>query len=230
MSKNFLLLLLAVLLLAGCGRNAAEPAPLPTLAPVAAPDGPPAEGVRTFVIVPDQSEALYLVDEEFLEDALSKLGINAGNVVVTGRTQAVSGELALTLDDLPASPFGRFQVDLRTLRTDQASRDKWIRENGPRFNQYPSAEFVATRAEGLPASVADGEEVRFTLHGEMTIREQTSPAAFAVRAVLNGDTLSGSAETNLTMTQFGIDPPSFLRTLTVADPFRVVVNFTAVSK
>ena len=42
----------------------------------------PATGLSTFVIVPEESRASYVVSEEFFEDALAKLGIEAGNVEV----------------------------------------------------------------------------------------------------------------------------------------------------
>ena len=39
------------------------------------------EGMRTFVVVPDQSTASYLVDEEFFGGALDKLGITPANTM-----------------------------------------------------------------------------------------------------------------------------------------------------
>jgi polyisoprenoid-binding protein YceI len=63
--------------------------------------------------------------------------------------------------------------------------------------------------------------------GDLTIREVTQPVIFDVSATLNGDTATGVATADLRMTDFGIEPPNFANTLTVADEFSVEVEFTA---
>lgn len=188
----------------------------------------PAAGLRTFTIIPEESSAAYLVDEEFFEDALSKLGINAGAVDVVGITPAIQGQIQF---DLASGDLGQtlISADLSQLSTDQSARDRWLRENGggPQFGSFPQATFVAESAEGLPASISDGQEVQFTLNGQLTVRDTTSPVSFDVTAVLNGDTLSGVAETRLLMSSLGITPPDFARTLRVADEFGIRVELTA---
>ena len=57
-------------------------------------------GMRTFVIVPEESRASYLANEEFFEDALSKYGISAGKNDVTGSTQVIEGQLQLNPSDM----------------------------------------------------------------------------------------------------------------------------------
>lgn len=233
--KKITLLLFLLSLLAACAQPAAPtaaPAP-PTEAPAteAAPaveNAAPVVGQRTFIIVPAESKASYLVDEEFFAGALTKLGIAAGLADVIGSTQEIEGRLTLNLDDLSA-PLGEntFTVKMNTFTTDQRNRDKWIRENGPRFNDYPLATFTATSIEGAPATYTEGEEVSFKLGGDLTIREITQPVIFDVTATLRGDTLTGVATTRLKMSDFGIEPPNFANTLTVADEFGIEVQITA---
>lgn len=232
--------LLLLLLSAACG-GAEAPAPTATPVPPTAttpaeqPAEPSAEptpaaaaGVTTFVIVPAESRASYMVTEEFFEGALEKLGISAGLADVVGSTQQIGGQIQIDLGDLSAPPGeNRFTVQLNTLATTRSARDRWIRENGPEFNRYPQAEFVASTLAGLPAAVASGDTVTFQMIGELTIREVTQPATFDVTATLDGDTLTGNATTSFLMSDFGIDPPSFVNTLTVADPVTVEVAFTA---
>ncbi len=220
--------LLASLALAACGA-ATTPAPAPTAPPPAAePAAPAANGLRTFVIVPEASKASYIVDEEFFADALSKYNIAAGRVKTTGSTQEIAGQLQLNLGDM-AAPLGdnRFTVQMNTLSSDQALRDGWLRTSGPRFNQFPTAEFVATGIEGAPASYNEGEEVQFQLVGNLTIREITQPATFDVTAALQGDTITGVATARALLSDFGIDPPNFANTLVVADEFAIEVEITA---
>lgn len=185
-------------------------------------------GVRTFVIVPSESVASYIADEEFFSDALTKYGINAGKQDTIGTTQEISGAITLDLDNL-ANALGdnRFVVMLNTLESDQGLRDGYIRGNGPRFNQYPLAIFVANAIEGAPDSYSDGDEVSFKLLGDLTIRDITLPATFDVSARLTGDILTGVAQTSVKLSDFGIPELSFLNTLTVADDMGIKLEFTA---
>ena len=221
-----------VLVLAACGGQA-TPAPEPAAAAPAAEapsqgSGEAVAGQRTFVIVPAESKASYLVDEEFFAGALDKLGIAAGLADVVGSTQEIEGQLTLNLDNLgEALGDNSFTVKMNTLATDQDRRDDWIRENGPRFNDFPLATFTATAIEGAPAAYNDGDEVSFKMAGDLTVREVTQPATFDVTARLAGDTLTGVATTRLLMSTFGIEPPNFANTLTVADEFGIEVQFTA---
>ncbi|UCC53705.1 MAG: YceI family protein [Anaerolineaceae bacterium] len=188
----------------------------------------PITGLRTFVIVPEESQASYLVDEEFLENALSKLGIEAGQKDVVGTTPEVSGQLQLNLEDLSAVlGENEFAVDLSQLTSDQDRRDNWIRENGPTFDRFPMATFTATAVSGLPDNYDEGQEIQFQVSGDLTVHEVTLPVTFDVTATLQDDTLTGVLETRRLMSDFGIDPPAFAGTLTVADEFGIRVEFTA---
>lgn len=223
-------LLLAVL--AACGSPSAPAAtpPASTTEAAASVGAAPAEigGQRTFVIDPAASKASYLASEEFFGGALEKYGIPAGLNDVVGTTQEVAGRLQLNLDDLAAAlGENSFTVQMNTFTTDQVLRDQWIRENGPSFNKYPEARFVATAVEGAPASYSDGQEVSFKLVGDLTIREITQPATFDVTAKITGATLTGVATTQLKMSDFGIQQLNFANTLTVDDEFGIEVQFTA---
>jgi polyisoprenoid-binding protein YceI len=188
-----------------------------------------ASGLNTYVIIPAESRASYLVDEEFLEDALSKLGIEAGRQDVVGSTQSVEGQLQF---DPETFTLGEnvFSVDMTSLESDQERRDNWIRENGPNFSQFPAATFTATNLSGLPDSYEEGTEVQFQVEGELTVRGVTLPVTFDAQAKLDEDVISGVLVTRRLMSDFGIDPPSFARTLTVADEFGIQVEFTAVKQ
>ncbi|MCB9139938.1 MAG: YceI family protein [Caldilineaceae bacterium] len=183
-------------------------------------------GTRTFIIAPASSTAAYIVNEEFFSLALDKLGIEAGKRVVTGSTSNVTGQLTVNFDAGTVEE-GRIVVDMTTLTTDQNRRDNWIREDGPRFNQFPEAVFVVTDVENAPAEYAAGETVTFQLLGDLTVRDVTRPVTFDVTAAVDGSTLTGVAETSLNISDFGIEPPDFANTLTVADPFTIRVELTA---
>lgn len=230
-TQLFLLLLAALLLAACAGAAAPAPTPAPTTPPAPAQPAaadPPVEGLRTFVIVPAESKASYIVDEEFFAAAREKYNIDAGQVKTVGSTQEIAGQLQLNLGDLTA-PLGdnRFTVQLNTLDSDQILRDRWLRSNGPRFNDFPTAEFVATGVEGAPASYVEGQEVQFQLPGNLTLRDITQPVVFNVTAALQGGTIRGTAVATARLSDFGIDPPNFANTLVVGDEFSIEVEITA---
>jgi polyisoprenoid-binding protein YceI len=248
--------LLAMLLVACGGSTASSP---PTSTPIPVPEAPeeqpqesapeaaypgeapaaaaPAEGypaqaggMRTFVIVPAESSASYLADEEFFEDALDKLGIGPGLNSVVGTTNEVAGQIQVDLSSAQnALGDTMISANLAGLTTDQQMRDQWIRDNnnGPNFGAFPPATFKATSVSGLPENYVEGQEVQFQLTGDLTVREVTRPVTFDVTAAIEGGTLTGTAETQLLMSELGITPPAFARTLTVDDEFGIRVQLVA---
>lgn len=247
MRKTFLLLVivtLSMVALSACGgssENASEPveATVPESASSPAPENPAGEtsgkqsatapeGMRTFVIVPEESRASYIVEEEFFAGALSRLNIEAGLYETVGSTQEIQGQLQLNLNDMSnALGSNHFTVNIASLTSDQSRRDRAIRERLLQLNQYSTAEFVATAIEGLPENYAEGEEVNFKLVGDLTMREVTRPVIFDVTATLQGDTITGVATTQLRLTDFGFNPPNLVNLLSVADEFTVQVEFAA---
>ena len=221
--------LLLTVLLAACG-GGAEPTAVPTTAPEPAEESVSEAapvGVRTFVVVPEESQASYIVDEEFLSEALSKLGIEAGKKVVVGTTPGVSGEIQLNLESAEPVESAQFSVDMAGLKTDQDRRDNWLKDNAIETSRFPAATFTATSVTGFPESINEGEEISFQLVGDLTVRDVTKSVTFEVTAVLSDDTIKGTAVLPLKLTDFGIDPPDFANTLKVADEFRIEVTLVA---
>lgn len=230
---SLLLLLLIALLPAACGGTAAAPTAEPEPAaeeeaPAAAEsDAAPTGGTQTFVVVTEESQASYIVNEEFFADALEKLGIAAGEKVVVGTTPDVSGEIQLNFDGADLVEAAQFTVDMTGLSTDQSRRDEWLQDNAIETSAFPQATFTATSFSGLPETYTEGEAVNFQMTGDLTVRDVTNSVTFDVTAVHSGDTLSGTATLDLQMSDFGITPPDFVNTLTVADAFTIEVDITA---
>ena len=82
-------------------------------------------------------------------------------------------------------------------------------------------------ADGTFDDLTEGQEVSFKLVGNLTIREITKPVTFDVTGKLVGDTVTGTAVTQILMKDFGFDPPSIAGMLTVKDGVTIRVNFTA---
>jgi len=185
-------------------------------------------GKVTYVIDPSHSEASYSVNEQFFGLALPKYGIAAGLSDTVGRTSAIKGQFEINWDDL-SKPLGSntVTVDLSTLKSNQPLRDNWIRDNGsgPQFGAHPNATFVADSIEGAPTSYTPGQPVKFKVNGNLTVHDVTKPATWDVSALMQDGVISGTATTDLKMSDFGITPPDFANTLTVQDDFKVNFNF-----
>lgn len=171
-------------------------------APPATPAGDGAAmaaGVRHFVIVPEESEAKYVVRE-------SLRGIMTNAV---GTTRAIEGNIYLTPESLSTENESSFRVDLSTLESDEGRRDNFIKQNTLQTDQFQYATFVMEEVSGFPAGYAgDDSEVEMTMTGTLTIRDVSMPVTWAVKARQLGETLSAVADLTITFQDFGMSPPS----------------------
>ncbi len=220
-------LVLAAALVAGCARGAAQPQP--EHPPAAAPQSPrtaereaapaasedrapaSADGIAYHVDT-TRSEASYAVDETFLGQRL--------DVTAVGRTSAIAG--AIVLQDGVIQP-STVEVDLTTLRSDQARRDNQVQRVLDTRN-HPKAVYRIERAEGDPV-LAEGQEVPIRLTGTMTIKGVDRPLTFEGTAKLENGVLTLTAEATFAMTDFGVDPPNIANFVAVEDEVTVRVTF-----
>ncbi len=225
--KRFTLLILVCLgfLLAACAPAATQTqppaAPVSTIAPApadqtatkdapaqpgAASPGAPVTGddIRIYTITGDKTTVHYEVDEVFFSEN------NRLNTAI-GVTNAVSGDVQLNFTDPQKSTLGEITADISTLKSDSNRRDNAIRDRWLESARFPIVKFVTTSVEGLPADYAMGTQINFKVNGDMTIRDTTRPVTFDVSAVLDGDTLTGTATTQILMTDFGFQPPGYCR-------------------
>lgn len=243
MRQRAVVLWLAVLLtfaLAACGGGRADPAPVPPAAepapaaptaPLPAADAEPAaaeepapaapatpvagEGSR-YVIVGSESTAAYAVKEQFANRDLPNDAV--------GSTAAVEGFLVLGPAGFGAS---RVQVDLTTLKSDEARRDNFVRDRALQTSRYPIAEFAITGSDGPVPTPDSAEPVSFGLRGVLHIRDTELPVVWEARAALQDGRLTLSAETQFALTDVGIQPPSVMGMLTSEDLVRLSVDLVA---
>lgn len=174
---------------------------------------------RLFRIVPETSEARYEVEEILFR-------IFRWNRAI-GRTRAVQGEFRLTSDGRPVRDGNWFKVDISTLTSNSANRDRMIQAYWLESEQNPLAEFIATAIEPSSIKFEEGQAVRFKLAGNMTIRQTTRPLTFEVEAALKGDTISGTAQALLRMKDFDFDPPEIPLVVWVEDSVDIVIEVSA---
>ena len=181
----------------------------------ALPEG--VEAATVYAIVPEESVARYRVQEELAQ---------VGETEAVGETRAIIGQFGFGEDGLPL-PCSRFDVDLRTLQSDQAKRDNYLYQNTLEAEKYPLATFVLRAIEGMGAPLAEGEETTLRLIGDLTLRDVTKLVAWEARVTLVDGALSGTAATMFEMSEFAIEPPSVPMVLSLDETIRLEVDLTA---
>lgn len=112
----------------------------------------------------------------------------------------------LAADGTPL-PCSRFDVDLRTLTSDEARRDNFLYDNTLKTGTYPLATFVLASIEGLDGPLAEGQATELTLVGNLSVHGVTKLIAWDATVTLDGDTLAGSAGTTFRMDDFAMKGP-----------------------
>jgi polyisoprenoid-binding protein YceI len=170
-----------------------------------------------FQIASDQSEARYKAQEELA---------NKGANEAVGKTNAFVGQILLDDQGWPLA-CSRFDVDLRTLTSDESRRDNFLYTNTLETQTYPLATFILTSVEGLDKPLADGEETQVRLIGNLTIHGETKLIAWDATIKMDGDTLTGTASTSFNMADFNITSPKVGPVISIDDTIKLEIDMTA---
>ena len=186
------------------------------------PTTPPITTARTrsFTIVPAQTTASYSVFENLVFQ-------NKPNNDAIGKTHTVQGSFKIQTSSSPNIEGMNIQVDLRTLQTDSAMRDNYVRQNSLQTDTYPYATFVSVSTKGLPSSYSDGQTVHFQLIGNMTMHGKTNKEVFDLQGKVVGSTITGTATSTMYMTDFGIQPPNLANIAIAQNKVIVTLTFKA---
>ena len=176
-------------------------------------------GTLVFQLAQGQSQAIFRVREQLVGRELPNDAV--------GTTNAVSGQLAIKADGTVDAASSRITVDLNSLSTDSTMRDGFIKQNTLQTSQYPTAEFVPTRVEGLPNPLPSSGQYAFKLTGLQTIHGVQKEVTWDVTATRDGSALNGTATTAFTFGDFGMTPPSARSVLSVVDSIRLEVALAA---
>ncbi len=202
---------------------ATAPAELPA-APTEASSAstqPPANetaGARLYRIDAAQSEVRYEVGETLFRNNRFQTAI--------GRTKGVAGDVRVDFAQPSNSQIGEIVIDVSQFTSDETRRDNYIRRDGLQSAQYPYARFVTRSIEGLPDQVAPGEDLTFTIAGDLTVKETTLPVTWIVTLRVEDDRLVGSAATEILMSDFGVGPIQ-VATLVTEDQVKLYFDFVA---
>ncbi len=196
----------------------------PTSAPAAATSAPqsgqsgaaPAGAIR-LTLVPEESEARFLVREQLAQRNLPNDAI--------GKTRSFKGALVIGPDGKVVRDQSKFTVDMATLQTDQGMRDNYVRRSVLETDKFPTADFVPTEVKGLANPLPTAGNVTFQVTGDMTVHGVTKPVTWDVTGQINGKTLTGQGKTAFKFADFGLTQPRVPVVLSIEDNIRLEVDF-----
>jgi polyisoprenoid-binding protein YceI len=147
----------------------------------------------------------YRVEEELA---------NIGAATAVGRTPDVTG--TFTFDGTTVSA-AEFTADLTTLQSDSNQRDGQLRRQALETGTYPTATFKLTQPIDLGSLPADGEVVKVTATGDLTIHGQTQSVQIPLEARLAGDVVTVTGSTEIVFADYGMNRPQSFMVLSIAD-------------
>jgi polyisoprenoid-binding protein YceI len=95
-------------------------------------------------------------------------------------------------------------VPLAQFDTGIELRNKHMKEKYLEVAKYPNAELVVAKSD-IPAAGGEGDA-----SGTMKIHGQSKPVRFHYKVAKNGDKLGVTGTTRVSLTDFGIEEPSFM--------------------
>lgn len=229
--------------LAACGGGAATVAPeatsaatqLEVSAPTDAPSEPetdtdapvateapaePAGITPNFVIVAEESEARFYIDEVLL----------GNDKRVEGISNAIAGEMVIDFANPQSSVVGPITVDAASFSTDSGNRNRAIREfifqAGRPGNGVIT--FTPVAIDGLPSSVTLGTPFEVSITGDLTIKGTTLPATFTGTITpVEENRVEGFLSTTVVWADFGLTIPSVPSVTFVDDTVLLEFEFVA---
>lgn len=177
-----------------------------------------AGGLVVYEISQGESEVRFELDED----------LRGTRITVVGTTDQVAGQLALDLSDLSTAQVGVIQINARTLATDNDFRNRAIQNEILETGAYEIISFVPTAVNGLPASAAAGEEISFTIDGDLTIRDITAPVTFTVTATaVSATQITGTATATVLRDTYGLNIPEVPSVANVENEVDLIITFVA---
>jgi polyisoprenoid-binding protein YceI len=177
----------------------------------------PAAPPTRFVLAPTGNEAQYAVREELA-------GIDFPYDAV-GKTSAITGTIAIDAKGAVVAAQSHITVDVSTLKSDRANRDRYLKTDALETNKYPKVEFAVTALKGFPAALPTTGQFTFELVGNLTVRSVTKPVTWQVTATASNGEFSGSAKTAFKFGDFGMPVPSAFMVMKLEDNLRLQYDF-----
>ena len=172
-----------------------------------------------FEIVQAESEARFSLGE-----------ILRGNPkTVVGVTDQVTGEMSVDFGNPANSQVGIIQINADSLTTVNNFRNGAIQKFVLVTNQFEFITFDPTTVAGLPDSISFGEEILFTITGELTVKDVTNEVTFDAKVIAVSETrLEGYASTIIAHADYDITIPEVQQVADVDEEVLLEIEFVVV--
>ncbi len=147
----------------------------------------------------------YRVDEELA---------TVGAATAVGRTPDVTGSLTLDGTQISAAEMS---ADLTTLQSDESRRDGQLKRQALETDQFPTATFSLTQPIDLGSGPVDGQVMKATATGDLTIHGVTKSVEIPVEALLSNDVVTVTGSIDILFADYSIDRPTSFAVLSIAD-------------
>ncbi|MFP4508788.1 MAG: YceI family protein [Spirochaetaceae bacterium] len=150
-------------------------------------------------LVPQESTASFVVDEILRGEPNT----------VTGITDQLDGSVLLSFES-GAIVIAPFEINLRTLRTDDELRDRTIRSRilQSSRDEYEFSVFSPQEVTGMPDSLAVGDQLELQVSGDLQIRDVIREVVFAMEILIESqDRIHITATTDVSWNDFDITVP-----------------------
>jgi polyisoprenoid-binding protein YceI len=164
---------------------------------------------RRYHVVAEGSEVRYRVREQLA-------GLDFPNDAI-GATSAIDGGVALDARGRVVTRGSRFLVDLRTLRSDKARRDNYLRRNTLETDRHPTVTFVPVEVRGLAFPLPRSGTAAGEIVGDLTVRDTTRRVTWAATVSFDGQDVRVRATTVFRFEEFGLRVPRVSVVLSVED-------------
>jgi polyisoprenoid-binding protein YceI len=172
---------------------------------------------RGFAVAIDGNEARYRVRERLM-------GRDFDNDAV-GATHDVTGRLVVDAQGRLVRDSSRIVVGLRTLKSDSDRRDGFLQRRTLQTDSFPTVTLVPTEIRGGTGALPTSGTATFELLGDLTVHGVTRPTVWKVTARAENGVVAGTATTEFTFKDFGLDQPRVPVLLSVADTIKLEYDF-----
>jgi polyisoprenoid-binding protein YceI len=179
-----------------------------------------ASNLTVFTIAQDQSQVSFTLNEI----------LRGANNEVVGKTDQVAGQIGVDFSNPANSQIGEIRIDVRTLATDDAMRDRMIRSQilQSSQDQYEFVSFKPTEITSLPSSITIGTAFSFKVTGDLTIRTLSKPITFDVTVTPDSQTqISGKATGTIQRGDFNLTIPNVPMVASADEAVKLEIDFVA---
>jgi len=170
------------------------------------------------VLAPTGNTVRYLVREQLA-------GFDFPNDAV-GETNEISGAIVFNREGEVIQEESKFVANITGLKSDRDRRDGFIQRNTLESERFPTVELVPIQTRNLSFPLPTDGLAIFDIIGNLSIKDVTQPTSWRVNARFVDGVMTGTARTEFTFDEFGLEKPRVGSVLSVADAIRLEFDFT----